>query len=92
MDDIFNCTVPNGEGVMGALGSKGDTKVTWNRKNDCEVENAKRTFDQLVGEQKFAAFAVSKLGKKSKRITKFDPELEKIIIVPPMAGGWNGCM
>lgn len=88
MDNIFDSEVPEGQGVMCVLGARGDTKITWNKKNKEEVANAKRTFNNLVGKKKFAAFAMGKLGrKKGKKITKFDPNIQKLIIIPPMAGG-----
>ena len=86
-DDIFKCQVPKGEGVLCILGGKGDTKISWSKKNKDEVENARNTFNTLVKEKKFAAFSVSKLGRRNKKVTEFNPNIQKLIIVPPMAGG-----
>lgn len=84
--------------VMGAFGRKvllstgaalepGDTKVIWNPRDEDEVTNARRTFDELVGEKRFAAFRVRERGARGEQVTEFDPDAEKLIIVPPMAGG-----
>ena len=86
-DNIFECVISKGRGVIAILGGKGDTKVFWNKKNKDEVENARRTFQELVGEKKFAAFSVSKLGRRSKKVTEFDPNIQKLILIPPIAGG-----
>ena len=86
-DNIFECEVLKGKGILCVLGSSGDTRIIWNKKNSDEVENAKRTFDELVGKKKFAAFSISKLGRRSKKVTEFDPKIQKLILIPPMSGG-----
>ena len=90
--DIFECEVPKGKGVMGIIGATGDTKIFWNKKNKDEIENVKRTFEELVGKKKFAAFSLSKMGRKSKKVTEFDPNLQKLILIPPIAGGQEGAL
>lgn len=72
---------------MAVIGQAGDTKVIWDKDNADEVAAARKTFDELVGEKKFAAFSVDARGDQGERIRRFDPEAEKIIIVPPMKGG-----
>jgi hypothetical protein len=68
------------------MGGKGDTKIIWNPDNTDEVANARRSFDDMTGKG-FRAFAVARAGAKGDRVHEFDPEAEKLIIVPPMAGG-----
>ena len=65
----------------------GDTKIVWNPDNDDEVENAERMFDEFVKEKKYAAFSVGRKGKQDEQIRKFDPNLDKMILVPPICGG-----
>lgn len=65
----------------------GDTKLIWDADNKDEVEAAAETFRRLVEKKKYAAFSVDKKGEQGKKITAFDPDLEKIILVPPLAGG-----
>lgn len=74
------------KGELSVMGPGGDTKVIWDSDNDDEVENARQTFDDLV-DKGFAAFAVKRRGGQGERIKEFDPEQEKLILVPPMAGG-----
>ncbi len=74
-------------GEIAILSGKGDTKIIWDSDNEAEVDNARRTFEDLVDGKKYAAFSVGKKGEKDEKIKKFDPDLEKIILIPPMAGG-----
>ena len=75
-------------GELRVMGRGGDTKLSWNAENVAEVENARRTFEELVTVKGFAAWSVKgRSGEKDKRITAFDPEAERILIVPPMVGG-----
>lgn len=69
------------------MGRPGDTKVIWDKANADEVKTAKRAFDELV-KKRFLAFSVKgKNGDKDQRIYEFDPDAEKVILVPPMQGG-----
>jgi hypothetical protein len=73
-------------GEMRVMGQRGDTKIIWDADNDAEVSSARATFNRLR-EQRFLAFSVAKTGEKGERIGAFDPDAEKLIMVPPMAGG-----
>jgi hypothetical protein len=69
------------EGIRG-----GDTKLIWDKSNADEVENAKRTFDDLK-KKGFAAFKVVGEGAKGEQLFSFDSNAERIIMVPQMRGG-----
>ncbi len=71
---------------MAVMGPGGDTKIIWDADNDDEVKNARTSFDALQ-KKGFSAFKVNRKGDKSEQIRTFDPEAEKIILVPQMAGG-----
>ena len=73
-------------GIMRVMGVRGDTKIIWDSDNSDEVAAAKKTFNDLR-DKHFTAFSVSKKGDKDKMITEFDPDAEKIIMVPRMQGG-----
>jgi hypothetical protein len=64
----------------------GDTKLVWDAGNRDEVENARRTFDDLRAKG-YLAFSVKKDGEKGEQIRKFDSDAQKLIMVPPMKGG-----
>ena len=72
---------------MAIMGSSGDTKIIWDPDKFEEVENARRTFNDLVKIKKYAAFAVGRKGQKEDRITEFDPAEAQMILIPQMAGG-----
>lgn len=73
--------------VMHELNRSGDTKVMWNPRDADEVENARKTFIRLLGKG-FKAFRVSATGgQEGRAITEFDPNAEKIIFIPQLAGG-----
>ena len=73
-------------GEMRIMGSEGDLKVIWDAEKPEEVEAAREQFKKLVG-QNYIAFSVKKSGEKNEKISKFDPELEKMILVPMVRGG-----
>ena len=73
-------------GTMRIIDGTGDTKLIWDSTKEVEVENARQTFNNLK-KKKYNAYAVKKDGEKGTVITEFDPDAEKIIMAPPMAGG-----
>ena len=73
--------------VMSILSHEGDTKIIWDPDNADEVASARRTFNELVGDKKFAAYRVDDTGDRSEVIREFDETAEKMILRPPMAGG-----
>lgn len=90
---ILQCfkPIPNAEealmGEMRILSSEGDSKIVWDVKKSAEIEAAETQFDMLVGEKNYQAYYVGKTGKKSGKMKKFDPDAEKMILVPPIVGG-----
>jgi len=73
-------------GQLRAMGYAGDIKVIWDPEKPDEVDVARRTFDELK-EKGYNAYSVKRRGDKGEVVRKFDPEAEKIIMAPPMAGG-----
>jgi len=75
---------------MGALSimdpKLGDLKMIWDSENEDEVELAEKQFDEAK-KKGFLAFKTKKDGSKGKQIEKFDSDAEKIIMIPPIAGG-----
>lgn len=72
-------------GTMNVLSREGDTTHTWNRSNESEVAAAREAFVRFK-DRGFAAFRTDRYGS-SARIQEFQPDAEKIIFVPPIAGG-----
>jgi hypothetical protein len=73
-------------GSIAVMGTSGDTKIAWDSEKQDEVAVARAAFDKLVGKGYFA-FKIKGEAKQGERITKFDPEQERMILVPPVAGG-----
>lgn len=74
-------------GEIAKMDTTGDTKLMWSKDNDDEIAAAKRMFNELK-EKRFVAFSVKgKDGEKNEIIREFDPDAERIIMSPPMAGG-----
>lgn len=73
-------------GEIRALSTAGDTKVIWDCGNDIEVKAARKMFKTLKGKD-YRAYSVKKSGKKGGIVNDFDPDLEMIIMVPPIVGG-----
>jgi len=74
------------QSVLIVLDETGDTKIVWDAEKADEVENARDSFNKLR-KRGYAAFAVKRDGSKGAVINEFDPDAEKIILSPPLAGG-----
>jgi hypothetical protein len=74
-------------GQLAVMGQRGDTKIFWDPAQEAEVENARRTFEDLVTRKRYAAFSVRAHGEQGERVRTFDPAAESLILVPPIAGG-----
>lgn len=70
---------------MRVLGKGGDLRISWNSENEREVAVAKETFEKWVRDG-WSAFR-DKLGVKGDKIKTFDPDAERIVLIPPVAGG-----
>jgi hypothetical protein len=73
-------------GELAILDNTGDTKVLWDTHNQDEIDAAEEQFDTLI-DKGFTAYSVKKDGEKGRKITKFDPDAGKIIMVPRIVGG-----
>lgn len=68
------------------MGRSGDTKVTWDPRNQEEVRTARETFDALRAKG-YLAFTVRRTDSRGEQVKEFDPALSEILLAPPMAGG-----
>jgi hypothetical protein len=74
-------------GSMQVLDRTGDTKVIWDKNNPDEVENARRTFDELKAKGFLAYSVKGRDGEKGELLRTFDPDAERLIMSPPLVGG-----
>lgn len=72
-------------GEIRQLDKIGDMKISWDVENDKEVLAAREIFDKRIKEG-WAAFR-EKMGVKGDKIKIFDPDAERIVLVPPIFGG-----
>lgn len=74
------------DGEMEVLDSTGHTRTTWDGENEAEVSAARAQFEQLT-KKGYKAFRVKRDGGEGEPMKSFDPDAEKMILVPPVAGG-----
>ena len=68
-------------------GVDGDDRIVWDRRFLDQIKEARTKFYELI-KKGFLAFLIGKDGQKSnRRMCKFDPNAEEILMVPPIAGG-----
>lgn len=85
LDDELDDMPADGRGEMSVMGKEGDTKFTWNVKDETEMAAAKATWDLYKGKG-FAAFRM-KRSNKGVQMHEFDPKAGRILFVPPLQGG-----
>jgi len=74
-------------GTMCVMTGAGDTKILWDSSNRVEVDAARDHFNDLVKKRYLAFKAEGREGTRGSQIRDFDPNLERIIMVPPSVGG-----
>lgn len=72
-------------GKLVILGQIGDLKVSWNSGNEDEIMAAKEIFEKRTKEG-WSAFR-EKYGSKGEKIKFFDPNAERIVLIPQISGG-----
>jgi len=87
IENLESVRLKPGQSVMAVMDRTGDTKLIWSRDNTDEVTNARRTYDDLT-KKGYVAFSVKgKDGVQGEKLHAFDPNAERIILVPPMVAG-----
>ena len=84
--EVANEFMEDGVYEMRILDDFGDTKMVWDPGNPDEVENARRTFNDLRSKG-YQAYTVKKRGGQGEIIGEFDPEAGRVIMAPAMRGG-----
>ena len=72
-------------GELATMDRTGDTKSQWDRNKPAEVAAARATFDTLRGKG-YAAFRLNG-DSRGEQLLDFDPNAERIILVPAFQGG-----
>lgn len=66
---------------------EGDVRCEWDKKRKDEVEAARKQFVELKAKGYKAYRVDPKNGETGAVIKEFDEQIEKIVMVPPFAGG-----
>lgn len=74
------------KGELAEMNETGDTKIMWDSDNKDEVENARDTFNKLK-KKGYTAYTVKKKGERGEIMKEFDPNVERIVMVPMLGGG-----
>ena len=64
----------------------GDTTVSWETTNQEQVAAAQQQFEALV-KQGFTAYAFKNAGEAGEVTKTFNPEVERILVMPQVVGG-----
>jgi len=72
-------------GTMKIMGPTGHATLTWDPTDETSVAVAKDRFNELSAEG-YRGCEVTGVGK-SELMTTFDPEVDEMVIIRPMAGG-----
>ncbi len=75
-------------GELRILDETGDTAVAWSIDDSASVANARTAFEHLVAERRipFARAAGAPAGE-AELVRSFDPSVEEVVFVWPVAGG-----
>ena len=71
---------------MDIMDTTGHTKHIWDAEKPEEVVAARELFNSLT-KKGYRAFHVKKDGEEGKIMSGFDPEAEKMIMIPAIVGG-----
>lgn len=87
LDELEEVQLGPNQGIMAALDNTGDTKTIWDRTKPDEVAAAKATFDTLKKKGYTGYHVKGSEGTKGEIMREFDPNAERMIMVPQMVGG-----
>lgn len=66
---------------------EGDVRKIWDRHNQDEVNDARRSFNDLLAKGYSAFHVKGEKGDRGERMDRFDPAAERMVLIPPMKGG-----
>ena len=86
--ELCDAPLAEGMGEVAVMDPSGDTKVIFDPNNADEVENARKTFEDLKAKG-FSAFKVvgAKGEKSDEQLFEFDPTAGRMILIPALQGG-----
>ncbi len=79
--------VPEDHNAMAVLGSNGDTKHIWSKKNPDDVKEAEKLYGILTSQGYKAYRMKGRSDTRGEQMTAFDPDAQRVLFVPVMCGG-----
>lgn len=75
--------------ILSIMDPTGHDELSWDIHHFKSIKKAKKMYDKLIkkGYTAFVSLRDGGVSKKGNKIEKFDPALEEIVMVPPVAGG-----
>lgn len=73
-------------GTMHIMDTTGHSSITWDPEKPVEVGVARDAFEKLIKEG-YSAFEVEGADQRGRRVTRFDPSVGKLMMVPQLVGG-----
>ncbi len=73
-------------GVIEWMNNTGDSKVYWDRRKPQEVAAARSNYEVLKAAG-YRAYKLGMSGETGEQLDAFDAEAERIVMIPPRAGG-----
>lgn len=71
---------------MQLMDRTGHTSITWDPGVESEIATARAAFDDARS-RGMQAFHIGKGGRQGERMQTFDPQAEKMVLVPQLQGG-----
>ena len=71
--------------LIRVLDDNGDSRVTWDRRNQAECDEARTKFDEYL-KKGYRAYVCRSDGTKGQRVETFDALLEEVIVAPGKPG------
>lgn len=72
--------------TMNVMDQTGHSSVTWDPGIPDEVAMARQSYDAMIAKG-YTAFAVNEDDQRGSRMSKFDPQAGKVMMVPQLRGG-----
>lgn len=73
-------------GKMDVMDPTGHTEIKWSSNSADETAIARQTFEAMTAKG-YQAFRVNNRGGQSERLREFDPDAERMLLIPQLKGG-----
>lgn len=85
-EDALRSKVRDGALLFEIMDHSGDVKKIWDPSKPVEVDDAKRSFDDLT-QKGYKAFRTNDKGDTGEQMREFDASAGRVVFIPQMQGG-----